>query len=225
MITLAVLDMAGTTIDEQGLVYTALRACVEATGAEVADKDLSTWMGRDKVESITALMRLGGQAPDEARVAAAFDDFRSRLAQLYATTQPQPAPGALKIFTALRDRGTKIYLTTGFDRAVVEPLLATLGWDRSVIDGWVCTEDVATGRPAPYMIYRAMERAGCRDVSEVLVAGDTVADVQAGLAARAGVTVAVTTADVPRAELLAAHPDAVVDRLDDILALPALSTD
>ena len=53
MIELAALDMAGTTIEEHGDVYAALRAAVEAEGAAVDDALVQRWMGTDKREAIT----------------------------------------------------------------------------------------------------------------------------------------------------------------------------
>jgi phosphonatase-like hydrolase len=224
MITLAVFDMAGTTIEEHGLVYVALQEAVEATGATVSRHDLENWMGRDKVEAITALMEAGGQTPSDERVASAFVDFRNRLHEKYIATPPRALEGVEQAFATLRAQGAKIYLTTGFDASVVAPLLAGLGWaDTGVIDGWICTDDVPTGRPAPYMIYRAMEASGTRDVAEVLVAGDTVADIEAGLNARAGLTVAVTTGDVSRETLAARGPSAVLDSLAQVRDLPGIA--
>ncbi|RAD50126.1 HAD family hydrolase, partial [Burkholderia multivorans] len=46
-IDLAVFDMAGTTLDEHGDVYRALRQSVEETGTEVTEENLQTWMGTD----------------------------------------------------------------------------------------------------------------------------------------------------------------------------------
>ena len=60
MIEMVAFDMAGTTIDDHGAVYQALEDAVVETGAMVAPADLQQWMGTDKVEAITALMRLGG---------------------------------------------------------------------------------------------------------------------------------------------------------------------
>lgn len=221
MITLAVFDMAGTTIDEGGLVYVALRAAVEATGAKVSDENLQTWMGRDKVEAITALMTLGGEQPDDKRVAATFADFKRRLSTAYRQSPPRPLAGVLDAFASLRAQGVSIYLTTGFTAEVVKPMLAGIGWDETVIDGWICTDDVKSGRPAPDMIFAAMERSGCSDVSQVLVAGDTVADVHAGRAAGAGLVVAVTTGDVPRSVLESSQPDTVLDSLADVTTMLA----
>ncbi|AIY02317.1 hypothetical protein ART_2718 [Arthrobacter sp. PAMC 25486] len=81
MIELAVFDLAGTTIDDHGIVYIALRDAVEETGAPVAAADLQEWMGADKVSAITALTELGGQQPDADRVAAALVRFREILAE------------------------------------------------------------------------------------------------------------------------------------------------
>lgn len=223
MIELAVLDMAGTTIDDHGLVYVALQSAVEETGAPVSSAALQTWMGADKVSSIAALMRLGGQDPTEARVAAAFTRFRTILAESYASTAPVPLPGVVEALGQLRARGIKVALTTGFDDEVAFPLLASLGWSvggepEDTVDAVVTTSDVAAGRPAPYMIHRAMERTGVIDVAAVLAAGDTAVDVRAGR--NAGViSVGVLTGKLTR-ELLADLPhDHIVESVANIPAL------
>jgi len=41
-------------------------------------------------------------------------------------------------------------------------------------------DDVSQGRPAPYLIFRAMEATGVLDVHRVANVGDTVLDLQAG---------------------------------------------
>lgn len=93
---------------------------------------------------------------------------------------------------ALRSEGIRIALTTGFDRDIVDSLLAALGWEgESTVDAVVCGSDVAAGRPAPFMIFRAMEKLGVTDVSRVLVAGDTPRDLQAGTNSGAALVVGV----------------------------------
>ncbi|ALE07478.1 HAD family hydrolase [Arthrobacter sp. ERGS1:01] len=223
MIELAAFDMAGTTIDDHGLVYVALAEAVEETGAPVSAAELQQWMGTDKVTAITALMKLGGQEPDDARVAAAFDRFRAILAERYAATPPVALPGVETALTALRARGIKVALTTGFDDDVAHPLLESLGWRvgsgaGTMIDAVVTTSDVAAGRPAPYMIHRAMEKTGVNDVRNVLAAGDTAVDVEAGRNAGA-ISVGVLTGKMTR-ELLAGLPcDHVLDSVADVPAL------
>jgi phosphonatase-like hydrolase len=80
----------------------------------------------------------------------------------------------------LRDRGVRIVLNTGFDRVITDLLMSALGWTRGVVDAVVCADDVAQGRPAPYLIFRAMEATGTRSVHRVANVGDTIRDLQAG---------------------------------------------
>lgn len=223
MIELAVFDMAGTTVDDHGIVYIALQDAVEETGTAVATADLQEWMGADKVSAITALMKLGGQKPEEERVAAAFARFREILAERYAANPPVALPGVATAIATLRERGIKVALTTGFDDEVAYPLLELLGWavgagTDTTIDAVVTTSDVVAGRPAPYMIHRAMEKTGVLDVRKVLAAGDTVVDVQAGRNAGA-ISVGVLTGKLNREQLAAHSHDYVLAGVVDVPGL------
>jgi phosphonatase-like hydrolase len=221
MIDLVALDMAGTTIDDHGSVYLALRRSVEETGATVAQQDLQHWMGTDKIEAIEALMRLGHVDVDPVAVRAAFGRFRAILDELYLSSPPVALPGVEGALATLRDRGVKIALTTGFDDAVANPLLESLGWKvgpGGMLDAVVTTSHVAAGRPAPYLIHHAMELTGIDNVRRVLAAGDTIVDLQA--AVNAGViAVGVTTGALSRVEL-ERHPHDYV--LDGVVEIPEL---
>ncbi|MBO1741825.1 phosphonatase-like hydrolase [Leifsonia sp. TF02-11] len=220
MIQLAAFDIAGTTVDDHGAVYVALRRAVEEAGAPVADADLQRWMGTDKIEAITALLRLGGVASEPALVAERFDRFRALLAEAYRAEPPVALPGVVAAIDALRAAGVKVALTTGFSDDVVEPLLAALGWTVGAdgqLDAVVTTSDVPAGRPTPYMIHLAMQRTGATDVRQVLAAGDTVVDLEAARNAGA-IAVGVLTGQTPREALEAADHDAVLASVADIPA-------
>lgn len=220
MIQLAAFDIAGTTVDDHGAVYVALRRAVEEAGAPVADADLQRWMGTDKIEAITALLRLGGVTPEPALVAERFDRFRALLTEAYRAEPPVALPGVVAAIDALRAAGVKVALTTGFSDDVVEPLLAALGWTVGAdgqLDAVVTTSDVPAGRPAPYMIHLAMQRTGATDVRQVLAAGDTVVDLEAARNAGA-IAVGVLTGQTPREALEAADHDAVLASVADIPA-------
>ncbi|GAA4046030.1 phosphonatase-like hydrolase [Nonomuraea soli] len=204
MIDLAVLDIAGTTVEEHGAVYVALEQAVRAAGGQPGAGDIQRWMGADKREAIAALLALpetdaslvggvGRSAADASLVEATFADFRARLDHLYRERPPAPLPGVPEALARLREAGVKVALTTGFDRDVTSGLLKHLGWDEGVLDAMVCVDDVAAGRPAPYMIFRAMELTGVRSTERVLVAGDTTRDLEAGTNAGAGYVVGVLT--------------------------------
>ena len=231
MIELVACDMAGTTIDEHGDVYVALARCVEETGVATTPEAVQEWMGADKVEAITALIRAGGGTADPDTVAAAFGRFKQLLVDFYDARPPVALGGVEDAFRVLRGQGVKVALTTGFSRDVAEPLLERLGWSVAasgasisdpgkVLDAVVCSDEVAAGRPAPHMIHRAMELTGVQDVRAVIAAGDTVNDLAA--ANNAGVTaVGVLTGKLDR-EALAAHPHHHI--LDGVKDIPRLLT-
>jgi phosphonatase-like hydrolase len=193
MISLVVLDMAGTTVQEHGAVYHALEDAVRAAGSGASADDVSRWKGAGKQEAVAALLSVGRPAPTSDEVASTFDDFRARLAARYQARPPTPVEGAEAALASLREEGVKVALTTGFSRDVVDDLLDVLGWSEGVVDAVVCIDDVAAGRPAPYMVFRAMERTRTMSVAEVLVCGDTHRDLEAGTNAGAGVVLGVGT--------------------------------
>ncbi|MFD5466553.1 phosphonatase-like hydrolase [Kitasatospora sp. NPDC127059] len=208
MIELAALDMAGTTINESGAVYRALRTAVERNGVTVGEADLQTWMGTDKREAIAALVRIGGGAPTSELVEESYRTFAEFLREAYRTNPPQAIEGVEEALAELRRRGIKVALTTGFSHDVAYPLLESLGWSTGEggnLDAVVTSDEVPRGRPAPHMIHRAMEKTGVIDTRRVLTAGDTVVDVEAGRNAGAGVVVGVLTGELDRADF-EGHP-------------------
>ncbi len=228
MIELVAFDMAGTTIDDHGQVYEALRQCVEETGAAVTAADLQLWMGTDKVEAIGALMTLGAVEPTPESVAEAFERFREILADSYRDRPPVALPGVEDALRAVRARGVKVALTTGFPREVAAALLDSLRWtigsdSADLVDAVVTSSDVPAGRPAPYLIHHAMELVSVHDVRAVLAAGDTLVDVRA--ARNAGViAVGVLTGKLTREDFTDEPHDYVLDSVVDVLGLAELRT-
>jgi phosphonatase-like hydrolase len=218
MITLAALDVAGTTVEEGGAVYRALHDAVRLHGSTADVDDVARWMGADKRTAIRALLDLG-DATGAGAVDAAFTDFERLLQEAYDATPPVAMPGVLDAFDALRGSGAAIALTTGFSRDVTALILEQLGWTSGVLDAVVCTDDVPAGRPAPYMVHRAMERTGTTDVRQVLTVGDTVLDLRAGTCAGAGAVVGVLSGGVPREVLEAEEHTAVLGSVAELSAL------
>lgn len=218
MIALAALDIAGTTIDEGGAVYQVLAEVVAEHGATPPDAELRRWMGADKRAALAALTG----DPDAAE--ALHDRFVARLREVYAHTPPVAFPGVPEALAALRDSGVRVALTTGFDRRITGTILSEVDWNvGEQLDVVVCASEVEGGRPAPHMIHRAMELTGIDDPAQVLTAGDTALDVQAGHAARAGQVVAVLTGAQTRNELAEHNPTLVLPGLADLPAALARS--
>ncbi|WP_423464386.1 phosphonatase-like hydrolase [Promicromonospora sp. MS192] len=221
MIALAALDIAGTTVEEGGAVYRALHDAVRGHGSTAEVADVARWMGADKRTAIRSLLTIG-RTTDVDTVEAAFADFERLLRTAYDETPPVAMPGVLDAFEALRAHGAKIALTTGFSAEVTGLLLDRLGWrEGDTVDAVVCTDDVPTGRPAPYMVHRAMERTGVWRATDVLTVGDTVLDLEAGSNAGAGLVIGVLSGGVPRATLAAAPHTHLIDSVGSLPALLA----
>jgi phosphonatase-like hydrolase len=221
MIELAVFDVAGTTVNEGGTVYRVLAETVRAAGGDPTPAQIEQWMGASKREAIQALLTASGADAGDTVVDDAFADFRARLAAAYKAEPPVAFEGVPEAIAALRTAGVKVALSTGFDRETTASLLSTLGWENGVVDAVICIDDVIAGRPAPYMIFHAMEATGVTDMRRVLVAGDTVRDVEAGRNAGAAYVVAVRTGEVPAETLAAAGPTHVLAGVADIPQLLA----
>lgn len=197
---LAALDMAGTTVDEHELVYDVLGAIVAgAIGRPVPADLLARWKGTSKREAIAGLLAAMGDSPaDEGTVDKVFDGFVDRLTAAYRETPPVPIPGVPEALAALRAAGVKVALQTGYSAEIANAILDGLGWTvgetlQETVDALVTSDQVASSRPAPYLIFRCMEATGVRRVDRVLVAGDTPHDLGAGTNAGAAYVVGVLT--------------------------------
>jgi phosphonatase-like hydrolase len=218
---LAALDMAGTTVDEGGLVYSAVEGAVaEATGGPVPAELMGQWKGTSKQEAIAGLLRAMESDDSPDHVLAVYQVFAARLEEAYGSTPPLPVPGVVEMFGTLRRAGVKVALQTGYSRPVADSIMAGLGWTAGeTVDALVTSDLVAASRPAPYLIFHAMEATGVSDVRRVLTAGDTPNDLRAGLNAGAGFVVGVTTGSFTRSQLKA-EPHTHI--LDSAAELPAL---
>ena len=220
-IRLASLDMAGTTVDERGVVYAVLRDAVEAaTGREVGAALLSSWSGTSKLEAIEGL--LGALGEDVGRAKGIYERFSVDLAEAYAADPPTLLPGIREALADLRAADVAIALQTGYARDVAEDLLDTVGLRiGDDVDALVTMEDVRLSRPAPFLVFQTMQATGVLDVAEVLVAGDTANDVLAGTRSGARWVVGVLTGAHTVAELGAVRHTHLVASVADLPGLLA----
>ncbi len=175
---LVVFDIAGTTIRASDHVPAAFSEALANVGIKLSDQDIQAVRGKSKREAIAALLQ---QDLDATEV---YLDFKNILLQQYDEQGVEPIDGAEETFEWLRSRNIKTALTTGFDRDLAHLLIREVGWDER-FDAVVCSDDVARGRPAPDLIFRAMEWTACENRNRVAAVGDTVSDLEA--AGNAGV--------------------------------------
>ena len=190
-IQLAVIDMAGTTVADDGLVVSAFEAAATAVGVpahgeerERARKYVIDTMGQSK---IAVFRKLFG---DDEAAQRANRAFESAYEGLIDDGRARPIEGAVDAITRLRERGVKVALTTGFSNTTQEKLVVALGW-QALADLVLAPGDGVRGRPFPDLILTALIRAQVDAVHNVAALGDTSSDVESGR--RAGVAIAAGT--------------------------------
>jgi len=186
-ITLAVLDMAGTTVADDGLVLRAFAAAAEAGGlpaegpeADAARQYVLDTMGQSKIVVFRAIFG------DEDRAQAANAAFETTYDSLIDQGLAEPIPGAEKAITTLREAGIKVALTTGFSRSTQDKLLVALGWE-SLADLTLSPAEAGRGRPYPDLILTALLKLSIDDVHQIAVLGDTSNDVLSGIRSGASI--------------------------------------
>ncbi|MGC9666235.1 phosphonatase-like hydrolase [Planosporangium sp. 12N6] len=220
----ACIDMAGTTVHDEGLVDQAVTVALAGQGVAPGTAEYDRMRavvrkthGQSKIEVFRLL--LGG---DEQRARAANETFEEAYGLLVDDGAVTPIPGAVEAIEALRSAGVKVALTTSFARATQEAIIEAVGW-RGLVDLALSPADAGRGRPYPDLVLVAALRLGADDVRRVAVVGDTPLDMIAGRRAGAGLVAGVLTGACDRPTLLAAgatHVIGSVGDLADLLGVP-----
>ncbi|MBD2427593.1 HAD family hydrolase [Phormidium sp. FACHB-1136] len=192
-IKLIAFDMAGTTVKDDNEVLHCFFEAAKQTGLMAYADRVNAMMGLPKKVVFQTLWadQIGAASEDYfAKVEASYDCFRTVLEHHYRTQTVAPTEGCLALFDWLRSRSIAIALTTGFYREVTQIILHRLGWDvgldptsyvgsaQSTIQMSVTPSEIYgnEGRPAPFMIQKAMYRLGIDDPKTVIAIGDTPSD-------------------------------------------------
>jgi phosphonatase-like hydrolase len=223
-IKMVVFDMAGTTVNDEGNITEAFADAMEAYGYEVPAAQINPLMGYKKPVAIKMMLEIF--EPNKQLITGGLIDliherFVENMMVFYKQTQNLYAlPNVETVFAELRRRGIKVCLNTGFSREIADVILGRLGWWQApLVDDLIASDEVAEGRPAPFMIETLMQRAGLTSASAVVKVGDTEVDVHEGKNAGCRATVAVTTGAFSRAAIEPYAPNFIIDNMADLLPI------
>jgi phosphonatase-like hydrolase len=199
---LVVLDIGGTLIADHGEVPDAMLGAFARQGITVTPQEFSEWRGASKRGMVRHFLELRGpKGAGPAMVETIYADFTATATKAYENVQP--IPGAEKAMRELQAMKLILATTTGFDRPLCTAILQHLSWQHYFAAS-ITSDDVSEGRPAPFMLFRAMEAAHVNETAEVMAVGDTPLDLQAannaGLGAAIGVWSGAATEDRLRKE-------------------------
>jgi phosphonoacetaldehyde hydrolase len=190
---LVIFDWAGTMVDFG--CRAPIRALLEAFGRHGVTLDEAAArvdMGKAKADHVRALLAAprvraawtaaNGTAPGEGDVSALMEDLAPLMREA-AADAAELIPGAAKTAAALRSAGLKVGSSTGYTRAMMEPVLIRAAEHGYVPDHLVCSGETPEGRPSPLMIYKACAELGVWPLSRVIKVDDAEAGIAEGRAA------------------------------------------
>ncbi|MGE0758611.1 MAG: phosphonoacetaldehyde hydrolase [Pirellulaceae bacterium] len=183
-------DWAGTTVDFGSRAPAKVfQEIFRQRGVEITEAEAREPMGRakrDHISQITRMPRVAaawdehfGRSPTDQDVQDMYDEFLPLQKRVLAQ-HSEVIAGVSEAVAELRARGLRIGSSTGYTRElmdVVLPLAADQGYSPDVC---VCSDDVAAGRPAPWMNYRAAEWLGVYPMDTIVVVDDTPIGIVAG---------------------------------------------
>ena len=217
-ISLVIFDIAGTIIEDHGEVVSAFATALKKNGIPFMEDEVRRWMGASKREVIRHFAEQAGRnAGQKELVETTYGCFRAELERLYGE-RLTPIAGAASTFAWCKKNGIHMATTTGFYREIGDLILEKTGW-RDLFAANISSSDVSQGRPAPFMIFRAMEATGTEDVRQVINVGDTPLDLRSGHNAGMRGVVGVLTGEHSR-ESLQREPHTHI--IGSIAELPAL---
>jgi phosphonatase-like hydrolase len=215
-----VLDMAGTTVADDGLVEKAFTQAIGAQGIETGSPQYNEMlahvratMGESKIAVFRHLLD-----NDEAAAQQANKAFETAYGTLVDEGHSAPIDGAEDAVREIQQSGIKVCLTTGFSETTQQRILAALGW-KHLADLTLCPAQAGRGRPYPDMVLKALLELKADAVANVAVAGDTVYDMTTGIRAGAGIVAGVLTGAHGNDQLVAAGATHVLESVRDLPGL------
>lgn len=217
MFKLAVFDVAGTIVSDDGVVLAAFeeafREVVPGLWDEQSEKFIkyaTDTMGQAKIEVFEHLL---GSQELANQAALKFQDY-----YLTRASEAKPFVGVEQMFKSLRSNGVKIAVNTGFNRSTLDQMISGLGWV-DLIDATATPSETNEGRPSPAMLRYVADTLGVEDPTEVAILGDTASDIESGIRFGAGLKVGVLSGAHDSDTLLQAGADLVVPDVTYVLEL------
>jgi phosphonatase-like hydrolase len=209
-----VFDLGGTTVYDRGEVPAAFSGALRDAGLVLDPDELTALRGASKHEALRRLLAREADTTN-AKLDHVYRAFQEDLTVRLGNALPLSLPGVRQVFEQLQAADIRVAVASGFDRRIVELVLKAVDWV-DLVDTCICSEDVPQGRPAPFMIFRAMEACGVLDVHQVAVVGDTIRDLEAGWNAGVAYRIAVLTGAHDRARLSGGPHTHIVESVREV---------
>lgn len=221
MIKMVVFDMAGTTVNENNVVYKTLQKAINEKGFDFSlNQVLQEGAGKEKLQAIKSVLSVYGDINDEVLANSIFQNFIKLLESAYDTMEILQQDNTAEVFAELKKNGILVVLNTGYNSQTANSLINKLGWVKGEhFNGLVTASDVKNNRPQPDMILLAMNQFDITDAQQVIKVGDSTIDIEEGRNAGCKFNIGITTGAHTKEQLVLANPDFILDNLLELLPI------
>jgi len=219
-VKMIVFDMAGTTIDEDNIVYKTLHKSINEYGVHVdLQAVLAVGAGQEKLTAIKDIVTRYGNQEDLLKASDMYNYFMNHLQAAYEEFDIKAMQNAASVLMNIRSKGILVVLNTGYDRNTAAFISNKIKWTQlNEYDLLVTASDVPKNRPAPDMIHFAMNHFSLNDANCVVKIGDSKIDIEEGRNAHCLYSIGITTGAQTKAQLMEANPDTIIDNLDELIS-------
>ena len=213
-ITTALFDLDGTLMDSNELIGDTWRYTVETlTGRHVSDEDVRSTLGEMLADSMRRLM-------PGVDVEEALEVYRAYQREVFLD-RIRLFEGSEDMLRTLRAAGFRTGLVTSRLKSSTERALAHFGIE-GLFDAVLTASDTEAFKPDPAPIFAILGMLGSRP-EEAIYVGDTVHDIEAGLAAGVFTILADWSFALPPGMRAGCpEPDAVIGSMREIPGLLGL---
>lgn len=221
MIRMVVFDMAGTTVNEDNVVYKTLQKSINENGFDFSlYQVMEQGAGKEKLQAVKSILKAYAHVEDNKLADKIYQHFIILLDGAYKDLHVFPQPGAVDLFQHLKRENILVVLNTGYNRETAVYLIGKLGWKKGEeFEELVTATDVKENRPEPDMIWFAMKKLGVEKPGEVVKVGDSITDIEEGRKAGCRLSIGITTGAHNFKQLQSARPDYIIDNLLELIPI------
>lgn len=221
MIRMVVFDMAGTTIDEDNMVYKCVKKALNDHGiAASLDQVLHHGAGKEKQHAIRDVYaEVMQEIPNSETISDIYQTFQDLLTDAYDTIEMKLFDGLKPTLFFLQKRSIKIVFNTGYTYAVATKILSKVDLVKGRdIDLLVTADMVTSSRPAPDMITYALGHFNIKPW-ECIKVGDSAIDILEGKNAKVKYSIGITTGAQTKGQIAEENPDFIIDNLRKLIPI------
>lgn len=199
-VKMVVFDMAGTIINEGGIIYKAIDNTLNNMGYVTTDDDKKQWYGKDKREAIFHHIHMIERTSNIGHIVRKAENelIKELEREYFSNSNLSLMDNTVNVFNELKFNNIKVCLNTGYPKHLQEKIVKHFNLN---VDAYVSSSEVKFGRPYPFMIYNLMEQCSIQNVKSVVKVGDTYNDILEGVNAGCGLTIGVLSGAGTRKEL------------------------